>query len=73
MSCRIESSEPLAAARKHPLSVEQLREQFGRLGGTNYELRACQARIEGEPMAPLSVLGKLRHEGHGIYSLAGEL
>ncbi len=48
--------------RKHPLTTEVLREQFGRLGGTNYRLRTCDAHITGEPMVPLSVLGKLRHE-----------
>jgi putative protease len=60
--CRLESEEPLVEARKHPATVEVLREQFDRLGGTNYELRGCEATIEGGPMIPLSVLGKLRHE-----------
>jgi len=62
LSCEIESPEPLAVARKHPLTVEVLTEQLGRLGGTNYVLGTCQAEIVGEPMVPLSVLGKLRHE-----------
>jgi putative protease len=61
-TCRLESDEPLAEARKHPATLEVLREQFSRLGGTNYELRGCEATIEGGPMIPLSVLGKLRHE-----------
>jgi putative protease len=61
-SCRLESEEPLVEARKHPATLEVLREQFDRLGGTNYELRGCEATIEGGPMIPLSVLGKLRHE-----------
>jgi putative protease len=61
-NCRIESPEPLAEARKHPLTEEVLAEQLGRLGGTAYELRACRAEITGNPMVPLSVLGKLRHE-----------
>ena len=61
-TCQVESPEPLAAARKHPLTVEVLTEQLGRLGGTNYVLGTCQAMIVGEPMVPLSVLGKLRHE-----------
>ena len=39
-----------------------LNEQLGRLGGTVYELRNLAARIDGQPMVPLSVLGKLRHE-----------
>ena len=61
-ACRLESPEPLAAAAKHPLSLEMLREQFGRLGKTPYALRRLEAHIDGQPMIPLSVLGKLRHE-----------
>ena len=60
-ACRIESPHVLAAARKHPLTAGVLAEQLGRLGGTAYQLRGLDARIEGRPMAPLSVLGQLRH------------
>jgi putative protease len=60
--CRVSSSEPLAEARKHPVTLEVLAEQFGRLGGTPYQLGRCEARITGAPMAPLSVLAKMRHE-----------
>lgn len=59
---RLESLEPLQEALKHPLSAEMLTEQFGRLGGTAYELHRMEARIDGRPMVPLSVLGKLRHQ-----------
>jgi len=62
VTCQVESEAPLEVARKHPLTVEVLREQFGRLGGTNYELASCEAEISGTPMVPLSVLGTLRHE-----------
>ncbi len=61
-TCRVESEQELAEARRHPLTAEVLREQFGRLGTSVYELRGLEARIEGRPMAPLSVLGQLRHE-----------
>jgi putative protease len=61
LRCRLESPQPLVEAIRHPLSAEVLREQFGRLGGTNYELRELDAHIDGLPMLPLSVLGKLRH------------
>jgi putative protease len=60
--CRIASSEPLAAAVRHPLTCEILREQLGRLGGTPLTLRRVEARIDGAPMVPLSVLGRLRRE-----------
>jgi U32 family peptidase len=61
-SCDVESSETLAAANKHPLTHQVLEQQLGRLGGTVYELRNLHAEIFGQPMAPLSVLGKLRHQ-----------
>jgi putative protease len=61
-SCWVETAEPLAAAIRHPLSVEVFREQFGRLGGSPYALADLAARIDGAPMAPLSVLGKLRRD-----------
>jgi U32 family peptidase len=59
-NCVLESDEPLVEAIKHPLTVELLREQFGRLGETPYQLRYLNARIEGQPMIPLSVLGQIR-------------
>lgn len=47
-------------ARKHPVDDELLRQQFGRLGNTIFELNDLKARITGRPMVPLSVLGDLR-------------
>ncbi|HTM54580.1 MAG TPA: DUF3656 domain-containing protein [Pirellulales bacterium] len=61
-SCRLESPQRLAAAVKHVLSDEVVREQFARLGDTKYHLRSCEVRITGTPMAPFSVLGALRHD-----------
>jgi putative protease len=60
-TCRVESEQALAEAVQHPLTEELLQQQFERLGGTAYELRRLQATIDGRPMAPLSLLGKLRH------------
>ncbi len=60
--CRVESEKELEEAQRHPLTADVLREQLGRLGASVYELRELDARIEGRPMAPLSVLGQLRHE-----------
>jgi putative protease len=59
-ACEVASEEPAAEAKKHPLTVDVLREQFGRLGGTPFELRGLTAEIEGRPMLPLSALGKMR-------------
>jgi U32 family peptidase len=62
ITCCMESPQPLPEARKHPLTVETLRKQFGRLGKTPYELRGLEATLDGRAMIPLSELGKLRHE-----------
>ena len=59
---RLATDSPLETARKHPLTTDVLREQFGRLGKTYFELGDLSAKIEGEPMVPLSVLGTLRKE-----------
>jgi putative protease len=60
--CEVASAEPAQEARKHPLDEATLRAQFGRLGGTPFELRHVTAEIAGRPMLPLSVLGKVRHD-----------
>jgi len=60
-TCEVVSEEAAVEARKHPLTEETLRAQLGRLGGTPFELRTLTAEIEGRPMLPLSVLGKVRH------------
>lgn len=56
------SEEPLAAATKHPLTCEVLDQQLGRLGGSGFVLGKVRAKIDGSPMVPLSVLGKMRRE-----------
>lgn len=62
VACHLESPDVLAEAQKRPLTADMLTEQLGRLGKTPYALRRLEARIDGKPMIPLSVLGKLRHE-----------
>jgi len=57
----VHTDEPLAEAQQHPITAEKLREQLGRLGGSPFELRNLTAEIDGRPMVPFSVLGKLRH------------
>ncbi len=49
-------------ARKHPLALETLQQQFSRLGGSVYQLEAVDAELHGNPMLPLSVLGSLRRQ-----------
>jgi len=61
-TCSVLSAEPAKEATKHPLDVETLRTQLGRLGGTAFELRTLTAEIEGRPMLPFSVLGTIRKD-----------
>ncbi|GHT46261.1 collagenase [Planctomycetales bacterium] len=58
----IEGDAALEVARKHPLTQDVLAEQFSRLGETRYMLNQLDAEIVGNPMVPLSVLGKIRKE-----------
>lgn len=58
----LETSQPLAAALKHPLTNEVLEQQLGRLGGSGFRLETLTGTIEGAPMAPLSILGEVRRE-----------
>jgi putative protease len=59
---RLTGTDNLEPARKHPLTLEMLREQLDRLGGTIYALGSVDAEIIGSPMVPLSVFGNLRRE-----------
>lgn len=47
-------------AHKHLVTEQVIEKQFGRLGNTRYKLDRCATTIQGNPMVPLSVLGKLR-------------
>ncbi|MBM4032701.1 MAG: U32 family peptidase [Planctomycetes bacterium] len=51
---------PLELADKHPLTLDVLREQLGRLGGTPFALGALEAERLDPVMAPKSVLNALR-------------
>lgn len=59
---RILSTQNLEKARSHPLTTESLREQFGRLGGTGYELGHCKSNLPEGLMMPLSVQNRMRRE-----------
>lgn len=56
------SQQPLMAAQKQPLSLERLREQLGRLGGTPFVLRQMENHLEGEVILPVSELNRLRRQ-----------
>jgi putative protease len=55
------SAEPLPEAEKHVVDTEYLRSQLGRLGNSVFVLRDLTLEVSGRPMAPASLLGKLRH------------
>jgi putative protease len=60
--CEIVGESNLEVAVKHPVTLEMLSTQLGRLGDTIFSLGEVKAEIKGTPMIPLSQLGKLRHE-----------
>jgi putative protease len=62
VTVEVHSAEPLPIARQHVLDEATLTQQLGRLGSSPFELHSLRAEINGRPMAPLSVLGKVRHE-----------
>jgi len=51
-----------AEARKHSITENELRQQMSRLGNTPYELASLSAKLTGNSMVPLSVLGELRKQ-----------
>jgi putative protease len=61
------SSLPLARAETQPLTLDRLRAQLGRLGGTPFRLDAVTSHLEGAVLLPLSELNRLRR------ALVGEL
>ncbi|TAE75801.1 MAG: U32 family peptidase [Verrucomicrobia bacterium] len=60
--CSVTSEMPLGEAAKHPLTVETLRAQLGRLGDTPFELASLDFQLEGDCHLPLSEINRLRRE-----------
>ncbi|MES2594230.1 MAG: U32 family peptidase [Verrucomicrobiota bacterium] len=70
-SIKVSSSMPLEVATKRPLTLESLKEQLGRLGGTGFELGEVEAHLEGELIVPVSELNRMRRSlVEGVSSLA---
>jgi len=61
----VESAEPLPIAQNRGLTEETLKEQFGRLGNTPYELADLEADIGGSFFAAASLLNRMRREAVG--------
>ena len=56
------SAMPLARAERQPLTLERLRDQLGRLGGTPFKLGELVNHLQGQVMLPVSELNRLRRE-----------
>ena len=61
----VKSTRPLIAAQNRSLSLEMLREQFGRLGNTPYELADVTLSMTGTPFVPASELNQMRRDAVG--------
>ncbi|MFC4102054.1 U32 family peptidase [Paenibacillus xanthanilyticus] len=60
----------LEAAQKRPMDIALLEEQFGRLGGTLYQLDKLDAELQGDLIVPVRELNRMRREA--VEQLAGE-
>ncbi len=59
---QVDSAVPLANAEKQPLTLDRLREQLGRLGGTSFVLGSLTSTLPEGVMLPVSELNRLRRE-----------
>ncbi len=62
VSVTVSSETSLATAQNRAISLESVREQFGRLGNTAYELGSVSLDVECSPFIPISVMNQLRRE-----------
>jgi putative protease len=58
----VESAQPLDSAIKQPLTTEKLAAQLGKLDETPFHLESVENLLEGEVIAPISELNRLRRE-----------
>lgn len=58
----VQSEELLPPAQSRELTAGFVRDQFGRLGNTPYELAEVQVEVKGRPFAPSSLLNNLRRQ-----------
>ena len=61
----VESAGVLETAQNRGVSEESLRQQFGRLGNTPYELKELTLELSGSPFAPVSMLNQVRRDAVG--------
>lgn len=70
VTVHVDSELLLEAAQKRPMDTALLEEQFGRLGGTVFQLEALQSHLEGDVIVPMRELNNIRRQA--VELLAGE-
>lgn len=70
VTVRVDSELLLEAAQKRPMDSALLEEQFGRLGGTVFQLEALTSQLEGDVIVPMRELNSIRRQA--VELLAGE-
>lgn len=70
VTVRVDSELLLETANKRPMDAALLEEQFGRLGGTLFQLEVLDAELEGGVIVPMRELNGIRRRA--VELLAGE-
>jgi putative protease len=67
---RVDSEMELESAQKRPMDYALLEEQFGRLGGTVFQLEKLDVELQGDVIVPMRELNSIRR--NAVELLAGE-
>lgn len=70
VTVRVDSEMELEIAAKRPMNAELLQEQFGRLGGTIFQLDELDAQLHGDIIIPMRELNAIRRQA--VEQLEGE-
>lgn len=70
VTVRVDSEMELEIAAKRPMNAELLHEQFGRLGGTIFQLDELEAQLHGDIIIPMRELNAIRRQA--VEQLEGE-
>ncbi|MFF2912175.1 DUF3656 domain-containing protein [Paenibacillus sp. NPDC057934] len=70
VTVQVNSELALETAQKRPMDAALLEEQFGRLGGTVFQLEALESHLEGDVIVPMRELNSIRRRA--VELLAGE-
>ncbi|MFD1885665.1 DUF3656 domain-containing U32 family peptidase [Paenibacillus wenxiniae] len=70
VTVRVDSEMELEIAAKRPMNAELLQEQFGRLGGTVFQLDELEVQLHGDIIIPMRELNAIRRQA--VEQLEGE-